>query len=106
MRHAQKTQNKSPSFLQYHRAKQEVTEALKDWNQDGPCRVVVLHLSLLIHCCIDCVFIWRGNEGELMSEPVILASVSPSSPVSYLAGCSGRGRMPEELPATLIAASI
>lgn len=60
------------SSLQHHHhphTEQEVTEAFKSlWNQDGPCRVVVLHLSLLIHCCIDCVFIWRGNGGELMSE--------------------------------------
>lgn len=50
-----------------------MNEALKGWNQDGPCRVVVLHLSLLIHRCIDCVFIWRGSGGELMSEAAILS---------------------------------
>lgn len=37
--------------------KQEENDVLKSWNEDGPCRVVVLHLSLLIHCSIDCVFI-------------------------------------------------
>lgn len=41
---------------QHHPSKLEVTEALKGWNQDGPCCVVVLSL-LLIHCCIDYVFI-------------------------------------------------
>lgn len=70
----QKKLKKSPCFLQHHHTKQEVTEG---WNQYSPCRVVVRHLSLLIHCHIDCVFIWRGSRGELMSEAVILASISP-----------------------------
>lgn len=68
-----KSPNESPCCLQHHHPKEEVTEA---GNKDSPCRVVVLHLSLLIHCCIDCVFIWRGSGGELMSEAAILASTS------------------------------
>lgn len=76
--------------------------SIKGWNQNGPCRVVVLHLSLLIHRRIDCVFIWKGNGGELMSEAAILAWRFPSSPVSYLAGCRDAGRTQDQLPSTLI----
>ena len=56
-----------------------MTEALEGWNEDGPCRVVVLHLSLLIHCCIDCVFIWRGNGGELMSDKAAVMQAGAGS---------------------------
>ena len=69
--------NKSPRLLAAaaasSRANRKRVKHQKDWNQDGPCRVVVLHLSLLIHCCIDCVFIWRGSGEELMSEAAILS---------------------------------
>lgn len=89
MQDADKSKNKPPRSLQRCRTKQEVTEALKGRNQDGQRRVVVLHLSLLIHRCIDCVFIWRGSEGE--SEAVI-SQRFPSSSVSHLAA-----KMLEEL---------
>lgn len=75
----------SHCFLRHHHPEQEVSESLKGWNGDGPCQVVVLHLSLLIHHCIDCIFIWRGNGGELMA-----------SPVSYLMVRQGPSRTGEE----------
>ena len=89
-------QHQSPrAFLQQH-AKQEVAEAGKDRNQNGPCRVVVLHHSLLIHRCIDCVFIRKGSGGELMSE----AAFPPLLLFLYrAAGAQGgcRGRCSERL---------
>lgn len=96
-----KSPNESPCCLQHHHPKEEVTEAGNKEPVQGCCSTSFIINSLLYWLCIHL-------EGKRRRTDVWGSYISqhfPSSPVSYLAGCWGAGRMQGEPPATLIQAS-